>query len=471
VDPGVGTFETLAVMVRLRPLAEASQVRNALGLFVEGGGGGVLTGKLVRSGFEAGLGWGFPLGKLALSPTLRYLQVVQPSDPLSGADARLLLLGVELAVLDRRAPPPAQKPPAPPVPKDRDDDGILDANDACPDDPEDRDGFQDKDGCPDPDNDGDKILDALDSCPNEPEDFDGFEDQDGCPDPDNDHDGFLDKDDQCPNEAEVVNGNKDYDGCPDEGLIELHNDRIVLEERVLFDFERARVKSAAKPVLNAIVSLFKQHPEWIKIRIEGHADQRGKEEYNQQLSEERAGNVRQDLIKIGIPADIIESVGYGSTRPRDLRPEEAAYQRNRRVEFVVVARSAGVPVEVTDKQGGKRVAKPGAKSAAKPAAKPAAPAAKPALAPAGKPAAAPASQPASAPTPSAPPAAPSAANPGVGPAAKPAAVPAAKPTAAPAATPAAAPPAKSTPAPPAKTPPTPGKDAPTAAAPEKGAAP
>lgn len=370
VNPGVGTFETLAAMVRLRPLARASQIRSALGLFVEGGAGGVVTGKLVRSGFEAGLGWGFALGKLALSPTLRYLQVVQPNDSLSGADARLLLLGVELAVLDARPPAPAKKPAPPPVPKDRDDDGILDANDACPDEPEDRDGFQDQDGCPDPDNDGDKIPDVRDKCPNEAEDYDGFEDQDGCPDPDNDHDGFLDADDQCPNEAEVVNGNKDYDGCPDEGLIELRNDRIVLEERVLFDFERARVKSAARPVLSAIVSLYKQHPEWIKIRIEGHADQRGKEQYNQQLSEERAGNVRQDLIKLGIPAEIIESVGFGSTQPRDLRPEEDAYQRNRRVEFLVVARSAAVPVDGKAGHGAKRAAKPGARTAAKPALKP-----------------------------------------------------------------------------------------------------
>ncbi|MFI5308529.1 MAG: OmpA family protein [Polyangiales bacterium] len=339
VNPGAGTFETLSAMLRLRPLAKASEPRSAVGLFVEAGGGGVLTGKLTRPGVEGGIGWGFPVGSFALAPVVRYVQVVQGSNALSSEDARLFLFGAELAVLDTHpAPPPAKPVEVVHESPDRDADGVPDADDACPDSPEDRDGFKDEDGCPDPDNDGDGIPDARDRCPNEAEDKDGFEDEDGCPDPDNDKDGFADKDDQCPNEAEVVNGNKDYDGCPDEGLIEFRNDRIVLEEEVLFDFERSRIKSGARPVLAAIMHLYGQHPEWMKIRIEGHADQRGKEEYNQKLSEERAQHVVGALVKLGIPADTIEAVGYGSTHPRDMRQEEKAYARNRRVEFVVLAR-------------------------------------------------------------------------------------------------------------------------------------
>jgi len=65
---------------------------------------------------------------------------------------------------------------------DRDSDGISDDTDKCPDDPEDRDGFQDADGCPDPDNDGDGITDANDQCPNDPETINGLQDADGCPD-------------------------------------------------------------------------------------------------------------------------------------------------------------------------------------------------------------------------------------------------------------------------------------------------
>ncbi|MBW1881243.1 MAG: hypothetical protein JRJ84_23050, partial [Deltaproteobacteria bacterium] len=68
-----------------------------------------------------------------------------------------------------------------PAPRDRDDDGIVDRADMCPDDPEDADGFEDHNGCPDPDNDGDYILDGSDGCPDDPEDDDGVEDDDGCP--------------------------------------------------------------------------------------------------------------------------------------------------------------------------------------------------------------------------------------------------------------------------------------------------
>lgn len=89
---------------------------------------------------------------------------------------------------------------------DRDGDGITDDDDACPDDPEDRDGFQDEDGCPDPDNDQDGISDAEDKCPNDPEDKDGFEDEDGCPDSDNDGDGVPDAADACPMETGTDNG-------------------------------------------------------------------------------------------------------------------------------------------------------------------------------------------------------------------------------------------------------------------------
>src|SRR5690606_36060287 len=109
----------------------------------------------------------------------------------------------------------------------------------CRNEPEDMDGFEDEDGCPDPDNDRDTILDVNDKCPNEPEDFDGFEDEDGCPDPDNDGDGILDaaelvrnpdgtyywvnKDKNIENGVEVdcrnlpedFDGVEDEDGCPD----------------------------------------------------------------------------------------------------------------------------------------------------------------------------------------------------------------------------------------------------------------
>jgi len=143
---------------------------------------------------------------------------------------------------------------------DRDKDGIPDDDDGCPDAAEDKDGFEDRDGCPDLDNDGDGILDVddacplvkedydgdrdedgcpegregdrdgdgipddVDDCPDEPEDFDGFQDEDGCPDPDNDGDGIPDEEDLCPNDPEDFDGFEDEDGCPD---VDNDSDRIL----------------------------------------------------------------------------------------------------------------------------------------------------------------------------------------------------------------------------------------------------
>jgi OmpA-OmpF porin, OOP family len=98
--------------------------------------------------------------------------------------------------------------------RDRDHDGIYDIADKCPDQAEDRDGFQDEDGCPDPDNDNDGIPDVKDKCPNEAEDVDSYQDEDGCPDPDNDKDGIPDLNDACPNAPEDHKGKFPNDGCP-----------------------------------------------------------------------------------------------------------------------------------------------------------------------------------------------------------------------------------------------------------------
>jgi outer membrane protein OmpA-like peptidoglycan-associated protein len=335
-DPGAGTFELATAMLRIRPLAAASLPRLSPGLFIDLGAGGGVTGQLARGCIEAGIGYGFRIERFSVAPTLRYLQIFQPVTALAGEDARLLMFGVELTLNDGGAPQPTAAEAHRQAAHDRDHDGVPDAIDRCPDESEDRDDHDDEDGCPDPDNDDDGIADVDDACPNAAEDVDGFEDADGCPDPDNDHDGVADADDLCPDEAEVENGYRDEDGCPDEGLIVLEKDRIVLENRVLFESEQARVRHAAWPVLQAIVKLQKQHPEWPSVRVEGHSDARGTNPvFNQELSERRANHVMQMLIKFGMPAELLHAQGFGSSRLRDRRNEEEAHQRNRRVEFVI----------------------------------------------------------------------------------------------------------------------------------------
>ncbi len=98
---------------------------------------------------------------------------------------------------------------------DEDGDRILDNEDKCPEKPEDADGFEDADGCPDPDNDKDGVADTKDDCDDDAEDFDKFKDDDGCPEADNDDDGLVDAYDNCPVVAEDKDDYEDQDGCPE----------------------------------------------------------------------------------------------------------------------------------------------------------------------------------------------------------------------------------------------------------------
>lgn len=97
---------------------------------------------------------------------------------------------------------------------DSDNDAVPDASDRCRLEPEDRDDFEDEDGCPDRDNDQDGVDDAHDRCPDEPEDADNFQDEDGCLDADNDGDGVDDVDDECPSAAAGGHPDASRRGCP-----------------------------------------------------------------------------------------------------------------------------------------------------------------------------------------------------------------------------------------------------------------
>ena len=158
------------------------------------------------------------------------------------------------------------------VAADSDHDGVPDDVDRCPDQPEDRDGFQDEDGCPDPDNDNDGIPDVNDKCPNEPEDKDGFEDENGCPDPDNDRDGILDTFDHCPNEPETINGVEDEDGCPDvgpPGLVTVERDHLEVGEPIQFTAS-GKIAPASFNVLGQLGATLRAHTELLQLRVVAH---------------------------------------------------------------------------------------------------------------------------------------------------------------------------------------------------------
>ena len=219
-------------------------------------------------------------------------------------------------------------------PRDTDGDGLIDKLDKCPTEPEDQDGFQDADGCPDPDNDGDGILDVKDKCPNEKEDVDQFQDEDGCPDPDNDGDGILDVNDKCPNEPETVNAYRDEDGCPDKKPeVQVEAGKSIVLEGINFDSGKSTLKPESAEPLGKVLRTLQENPE-IEVEIQGHTDNQGKAQMNRSLSQSRADTVMAWLVERGIEPARMRTKGFGPDQPvaDNATPEGRA--QNRRIEFL-----------------------------------------------------------------------------------------------------------------------------------------
>ncbi len=223
------------------------------------------------------------------------------------------------------------------VPRDTDGDGIPDDEDLCPEDPEDYDGFEDADGCPDRDNDGDGIPDTEDECPDEPEDKDGYKDADGCPDLDNDNDGIPDTEDDCPNEPETLNGYQDEDGCPDTVPEAVYEGPTTLRlEGVNFEPNLAVMKPGASRKLEEAARIMIDNT-LIKVQIVGHTTDRGERTFLMQLSRDRAQAVIDVLVnEYGINRSRLTAVGMGPDDPIASNSTSSGREQNRRIEFKVV---------------------------------------------------------------------------------------------------------------------------------------
>jgi outer membrane protein OmpA-like peptidoglycan-associated protein len=223
---------------------------------------------------------------------------------------------------------------------DNDKDTFLDVSDKCPNEAETKNGFQDEDGCPDKegDRDGDGLLDSADKCPADAEDKDAFEDTDGCPDPDNDKDGILDATDKCPLEPEVVNGLDDTDGCADQVVtqVQVTSTKLEILDKVYFDHDKATIKPVSFDILNQVAAVLKAHPELKGIRIEGHTDTKGSAAHNLDLSQRRAESVKRYLVGKGIASPRLVPKGFGATKPLEAGDSDAVNEKNRRVEFVLL---------------------------------------------------------------------------------------------------------------------------------------
>lgn len=200
---------------------------------------------------------------------------------------------------------------------DRDKDGIIDKEDACPDEP----GPAATKGCPD--SDGDGVADKDDKCPNKA----GSAEMEGCPDTDGD--GIPDHKDRCPEVA----GIPEMRGCPP---VKEETKRLFEKALTGIQFETgsAKIKSSSYSILNDVVKVMQENPEY-NLDIHGHTDNTGKADKNLQLSKDRAASVREYLVSKGVDGSRLRSEGFGQDRPVADNSTAAGRAKNRRVEFKV----------------------------------------------------------------------------------------------------------------------------------------
>jgi outer membrane protein OmpA-like peptidoglycan-associated protein len=276
--------------------------------------------------------------------TYLFLQAQYRFPIISGTTTNHIFYGIGLAGnIGKKKELPPPPPPPPPVVTDRDNDGIMDPSDKCPDVP----GVAKYEGCPVPDSDKDVINDENDKCPQVP----GLAKYQGCPIPDTDNDGINDEEDKCPQ----VPGLARYQGCPipdgDGDGINDEEDKCPTiagvpanggcpsinfkAENVQFVTGSATLTGGAKAELNKLVKILNDDYPGIKIAIEGHTDNTGQPATNTALSEKRAGSVKTYLVSKKVAADRMTATGYGPDQPVADNATAAGRAKNRRVTFKV----------------------------------------------------------------------------------------------------------------------------------------
>ncbi|MDR0966532.1 MAG: OmpA family protein [Myxococcales bacterium] len=256
-----------------------------------------------------------------------------------------------------------------PVITDTDGDGIPDDVDRCPTNAEDVDGFEDEDGCPDPDNDGDRILDIDDACPHQhgvpnsdPKqhgcpDRDGdrildIDDacpdepgvpssdpkQHGCPVLDRDGDGILDEVDACPDQPGIPDADPKKHGCPRKlKMVIVKEDKIEIRQQINFATGKSLIRGAKSfQILDEVVLVLSDNPRIKKLSVEGHTDSTGKATMNKKLSQARAEAVVDYLVSRGVDPSRLDAMGFGPDNPIATNKTAAGRAKNRRTEFNIV---------------------------------------------------------------------------------------------------------------------------------------
>ncbi len=228
-----------------------------------------------------------------------------------------------------------------PLPGDRDQDGILDVDDACPDEAGIKSDDPKKHGCPRRDSDKDGVFDDEDACLDEPGVRTEVPQTNGCPLPkDRDKDTIIDSEDACPDSPGPKDADPKKNGCP---AARVEQGQIKILERVEFENNSAKIRPESDRILNAVLAVLKDHPEFNKLNVEGHTDNRGAAAHNLNLSQRRAASVMKWLVDHGIDKARLSSKGFGMTKPIEPNDSDRGRQNNRRVEFHILE-SDGKPI-------------------------------------------------------------------------------------------------------------------------------
>ena len=155
-----------------------------------------------------------------------------------------------------------------------------------------------------------------------------------CPPPkDPDKDTILDPEDACPEAPGPRDTDPKKNGCP---AARVEKGQIKILERVEFENNSAKIRPQSDKILNAVLAVMTEHPEFTKLSVEGHTDNRGAAGHNLDLSRRRAASVMKWLTDHGVAKTRLSSQGFGMTKPIDSNDSDAGRQNNRRVEFHIL---------------------------------------------------------------------------------------------------------------------------------------
>jgi outer membrane protein OmpA-like peptidoglycan-associated protein len=150
------------------------------------------------------------------------------------------------------------------------------------------------------------------------------------PPPPSDRDRLDDNEEPCDVETKII--------CPDRPMVVDQGSVLVTLQPIEFEFDKAIIRPSSYHIVDAVAKALVDNPDIKLVEVQGHTDERGSADYNMDLSRRRAAAVVTYLVEHGIAADRLHSNGYGLTMPVDRGHNEAAWEKNRRVEFVIEKR-------------------------------------------------------------------------------------------------------------------------------------